>query len=75
MKTTTSCGASWMRKAAQSSPDAEGAQVFVEDTQPGRQGERLNARCFGAFGQRRQRHVAGGIGVAGDVEPAQRQRE
>src|SRR5712672_1792454 len=42
--------------------EAECAQVLVEVTHPRRQGKRLNARCFGAFGQCRQRRVTRGIG-------------
>src|SRR5271166_7175462 len=55
--------------------EAECTQVFVEVAHPRRQGKRLNARSFGAFGQCRERRVTRGIGVAGDVEPKQRQRE
>src|SRR5712671_1890924 len=54
---------------------AECTQVLVEVAHPRRQGKRLNARCFGAFGQCRERHVTRGIGVAHDVEPAQCVRE
>ncbi len=50
-------------------------QVLVEVAQPRRQGKHLNARCFSAFGQCRERHVTRGIGVAGDVKPTQRRRE
>jgi hypothetical protein len=50
-------------------------QVIVEVAHPRRQGKRLNARSFGAFGQCRERHVTGGIGVAHDVEPTQCVRE
>jgi len=49
--------------------EAECTQVLVEVAQPRRQGERLNARCCGAFGQGCERHVACGVGVARDVDP------
>ena len=39
--------------------EAEGTQVLVEVAHPRRQGERLNARGFGAFGQCRERLVTG----------------
>ena len=55
--------------------EAECTQVLVEVAYPRRQGKRLNARSFGAFGQCRERHVTRGIGVAHDVEPTQRRRE
>ena len=55
--------------------EAESTQVLVEVAHPRRQGKRLNARSFGAFGQCRERLVTGCIGVAGDVEPAQLWRE
>lgn len=40
-----------------------------------RQGKGFNAPRFSASGQCRERHVACGVGVAGDVEPEQRRRE
>jgi hypothetical protein len=55
--------------------EAEHTQVLVEVAHPRRQGKRLNARCFSAFGQCGRGHATRGIGVAGDVEPPQRQRE
>ena len=47
---------------------AERTQVLVEVAPPRRQGKRLNARCFGTFGQCRERHVACRIGVGQAVE-------
>jgi hypothetical protein len=64
MKRTTSCGASWMRSVARSA-EAEHTQVLVEVAHPRRQGKRLNARCFSAFGQCGRGHATRGIGVAG----------
>ena len=54
---------------------AGGLHVLVEVAPPRRQGKRLDTRDLGAFGQCRERRVARGIGVAGDVEPTQRRRE
>jgi hypothetical protein len=64
MKRTTSCDASWMRSVARSA-EAEHTQVLVEVAHPRRQGKRLNARCFSAFGQCGRGHATRGIGVAG----------
>ena len=70
-KRMTSCGASWMRKAARSSSRPKRAQILVEVAEPGRQCDRLDAGRLCTFGQSRHRRVTGGIGVAGDIEPAQ----
>ena len=64
-----------MRSAARSAPRPNARRSSLKSPSPRRQGKRLDARCFGAFGQCRERHVTRGIGVAGDVEPAQRRRE
>ena len=52
--------------------EAEGAEICVEVSCQRRQGKRLDARCFGASGQCRERHVTRRIGVACDIEPTQR---
>ena len=41
----------------------------MKSPSPRRQDKRLDARGFGALGQRRDRRVARGVGVARDVEP------
>ena len=52
--------------------EAKCTQVFIEVAHPRRQGKRLDACSFGAFGQCRERYVTRGVGVAGDLEATQR---
>jgi hypothetical protein len=66
MNRAASCGASWGRSAARSSPGPKACRSSLKS-----QGGRLDAGRCRAFGRCRERHVARGIGVASDVEPAQ----
>ena len=55
--------------------EAEDMQIFVEVAQPRRQRDRFDAGSFCALSQNRLHGISGGVGVAGDIEPAQARRQ
>src|SRR5690606_38374995 len=55
--------------------ETEGDEVVVEIAEAWRERDRLDPGSFSAAGQRCHGSVAGGVGVAGDVEATQRVRE
>ena len=55
--------------------EAEREQVLVEVPTLRGKDQRLDASGFGCLGERRDRRLACGIGIARDVEPTERWRE
>jgi hypothetical protein len=63
MNRVASCGASWGRSTARSSPGPKACRSSLKSPKPRREGQRHDAGRCRAFGQCRERHVARSIGV------------
>ena len=75
-KRTTSCGASWIRNAARRSSRPNVRRSSLKSPSLGDSGNRLDAGCLARADVRAAAApITGRIGVAGDVEAAQRRRE